>query len=151
MIAVLLCNLAFSWTLDSTAESRRLELLRTFQFNDLKSLGGGLLIVVAGSILWQVFGQTVKENFSIELPAEVTKAIVRLLVAGTRAILESKPTIWSDIQVSLVEVSGGIALATLLAVPIIELMFRINSPKFSSALLSLTCIAPVDLATQILA
>ena len=150
MIAVLLCNLAFSWTLDSTAESRRLELLRTFQFNDLKSLGGGLLIVVAGSILWQVFGQTVKENFSIELPAEMTKAIVRLLVAGTRAILESKPTIWSDIQVSLVEVSGGIALATLLAVPIIELMFRINSPKFSSALLSLTCIAPVGLATQIL-
>lgn len=151
MTAVLLCNLACKWTLYGTAELRRVKLLHRFQFNDFKSLGQGLLIVIAGLLLWQVFSQIVKNRFSIEPPAEVGNAAFRLLVAGAGAILKSKPTLWNDIRVSLVEIGGGILFATVLAFPTVVLLSKICSPKPSGGLLSLTCIAPVGLATQIIA
>lgn len=87
--------------------------------------------------------------FGIESPSEVGSAIQRLLITGTTALDKSAVTIWPDIKVSLLEISGGIIVSGFVGFLIAQAFSKNTLFKFAWILSSLVCVAPVVLPAQI--
>lgn len=146
MAVVMLTNLISGYSLDRDMESRPVILKSELQTSDSRSLVGISSLSFVGLILWQLSAEVLKRAFLIEPPWEVSNAVYRLLITGTEAFQQ---TIWYDVRVSLQEIIGGVAVAALAALVIAEGFFG-KVLQRARTLLTLTYIAPVALAAQIL-
>jgi ABC-type nitrate/sulfonate/bicarbonate transport system permease component len=144
MAIVILTNLLSEWSFDRGQDAPTLIFMSGLHRRDSRSLAGALLVLVLALFLWQLSAPILKSFLSIEPPLAVGRAVHRLLVAGTEALHESRPTIWPDIRLSPQEIAGGLVLAGVTGI------FAATAFKRSQGLVSLTYVTPVVLASQII-
>ncbi len=143
----LLMNRITGWRLGRDVESPPGVLARESRLGDTRSLIGAAGITTAGLIVWQLCGAFFKE---IVTPTETSGAAYALLVTGTANVFKGAGTIWKDVQVSLIEMTGGLAVAALFALLASEVFSGRTSLKPALGLLSLTCVAPIVLASRVI-
>lgn len=111
-----------------------------------KSFVGATLIVIASVLFWQLFKDGLREYLLLAPPSEVLAALYRLLVTGSTAFPQAGATIWRDLNVSLLEVTAGLALAGLIGVAFTKMLDtseRANQVLYRIA--SLAEVAPIGL------
>jgi ABC-type nitrate/sulfonate/bicarbonate transport system permease component len=148
IIAVLelLMNLIAGWRLGRGIELLPVVFTRESRLQDARSLMGAVGITTVSLIVWQLCSEFFKE---VVTPIETSRAVYALLVTGTGKVLLGTKTIWTDMRVSLLAMIAGLAVAALIAVLVSEVYSRIKSFKPVLELLSLICVAPVVLASQV--
>jgi ABC-type nitrate/sulfonate/bicarbonate transport system permease component len=147
---VFLVNLLCGWTLRDRTESNDAKRIDQFQRQNSHSLIALLFLILIILTLWHVLGSTVRNKFGIVAPIEVGQAIFQLLVSSSNAFMDkSTTTIWFDIGVSLINIFAGLGLATLLAMAFVKAGSKYLSPKLSSLIMALTCLAPIALGNLI--
>ena len=108
---VILTNLLSRWSPDIDLQSRPPILANQLERTDSRSLLGAIIIWVLCLFFWHLSEHAWKTVFLIEGPVEIGNAIQRLLIRGTPAVDKSAVTIWPDIKLSLLEISGGITVS----------------------------------------
>jgi len=146
---VISTNLISRWSFEKDTESRRVILINELQTSDRRSLAGGFLISIVVLFLWQLGVPWLKSSFLIEPPLKVVKALQGFFLAGMSNVY-GPSTIWPDIRLSLLEITGGIVVSGLIGFLIVEGLFKKKFSNRVRALLCLTAVAPVVLASQIM-
>lgn len=104
-----LLNLASRSSFNNTAATRATVLLNEVASRSRRSLWGGVLLGVICLIIWHLLSLFGFYPL-ISSPLDSLKAAYRLLAIGT-GIPKADKTIWGDIGISLLEVTGGLILA----------------------------------------
>ena len=142
----LLIILITGWRLGRDIESPPALLTRESRLGDTRSLMGAAGITTVGLIVWQLCSDFFRE---VVTPAEASRAAYTLLVTGTAKVLLGKSTIWNDLQLSFLEIAVGFVVATPIVLLVSQVFFRKTSLKPALDLVSLTCVAPTVLASQV--
>lgn len=142
---LLVVNGVFRSTLDTAAGTRRKLLLAQIGGSHRSSLvtTGSLLVVGVG--VWQLLSMADAVSLILSSPVETIKGAYRLLIVGSM-LRNVQSTLWSDMYVSLVEITGGLILGGGMALVVSEALsvspvFR----KLMQRLLPLAYAAPVVL------
>ncbi len=142
---VILTNVIPQQSLAPDINSPNSILTNQFDLVDWQSRAGTGLISIAGVVFWQLWNQTLQEALLITPPAEVARAIQELLVTGSNAFGETQRLLWSDINVSVVEIVGGILVAGMAAC----LSIKILGERYIK-IVYLSAVAPITLPFQVL-
>lgn len=143
----LLMNLITGCRLERDIDLPPLALTRESRLGDSRSLIGAAAITAVGLIVWQLCSAFFRQ---IVTPIETSKAAYVLLATGTAKVLLGKSTIWNDLQLSFLEIAVGFLVATPIVLLVSQVFSRKTSLKPVLELLSLTCVAPTVLASQII-
>lgn len=142
----LLMNLITGWRPGRDIESLEVVHTKEFQIRASGSLIGAVGIIIACLVAWQLWSDFFKE---VPTP-RIIRVVYALLVTGTANVFKGAGTIWNDMQVSLLEMIAGLAVAVLIALFFPKVISWKTSLKPGLGLLSLPCVAPIVLASEVI-
>ena len=119
-------NAVTGWSLGRDIESLQVVLTKESPLRASGSFIGAVGITIACLIAWQLCSDFFQE---IPTPTETIRSAYALLVTGTANVFKGAGTIWNDLQVSLIEIAGGLAVAVLIALFFSEVISSKTSLK----------------------
>jgi len=149
-VAVVLVNVLSRWSIQSDAEVRPKMLWTELQNSNSRSLIGVVIIGASSLVAWQILAPLLKSSFLIEPPFKVGYSILDLLIFGNSSGIAVKETIWLDVNVSLFEIIGAIALAGLFAFPLSELIVRYKGSLKFDWIVFAAYVSPATLAVPMI-